>query len=112
AIQPLLQKKYPGATAEQLNDARAYVYGGVIMPDMGYYPFGNKFFTDLVHYVRSGDFIVALLTEAQELNEYAFGVGALCHYNADRYGHLIGVNRSVPLIYPDMKTKYGDVVTY
>ena len=52
AIQPLLLKKYPGATPDELNDARAYVYGGAIMPDMGYYPFGNKFFTDLVHYVR------------------------------------------------------------
>ena len=112
SIQPLLLKKYPGATADELNDARAYVYGGAIMPDMGYYPFGNKFFTDLVHYVRSGDFVTALLEESQDLNEYAFAVGALCHYNADKYGHMIGVNRSAPLIYPDVKEKYGDVVTY
>src|ERR1041385_3974119 len=112
SIQPLLLKKYPRATQDDLNDARAYVYGGAIMPDMGYYPFGNKFFTNLVHYVRSGDFVTALLDESQDLNEYAFAVGALCHYNADKYGHSIGVNRSAPLIYPDIKAKYGDVVTY
>ena len=112
AIQPMLLKKYPDATDQQLNDARAYVYGGAIMPDMGYYPFGNKFFTDLVHYVRSGDFIIALFDQAQDLNEYAFAVGALCHYNADRYGHSIGVNCSAPLIYPDVRAKYGDIVTY
>jgi hypothetical protein len=112
AIEPLLKIKYPDSTDEALNNARAYAYGGAIIPDMGYYPFGSVFFTDLVHYVRSGDFVNALLDEASDINEYAFAIGALCHYNADRYGHSIGINRSAPLIYPEIKLKYGNVVTY
>src|ERR1044071_2029144 len=112
AIQPLLQKKFPDATDEALKDARAYAYGGAIIPDMGYYPFGSVLFTNLIHYVRSGDFIDTLFSEAEDLNEYAFAVGVLCHYNADSYGHALGVNVAVPLVYPDMKAKYGSVVTY
>jgi hypothetical protein len=112
SIQPLLKAKYPGATDDQLKQARAYAYGGAVAPDMGYFPFGSIFFTNLVHYVRSGDFVNALLTEATDLNEYAFALGALCHYYADNYGHPLGTNRCVPLVYPKVKEKYGDVVTY
>ena len=79
---------------------------------MGYYPFGSKFFSDLVHYVRSGDFVVNLIGEAQNLNEYAFALGALAHYAADTQGHAIAVNRSVPIEYPKLARKYGKVVTY
>ena len=112
SIQPLLKAKYPGATDDQLKQARAYAYGGAVAPDMGYFPFGSLFFTNLVHYVRSGDFVNALLSEATDLNEYAFALGALCHYYADNYGHPLGTNRCVPLVYPKMKEKYGNMVTY
>jgi hypothetical protein len=112
SIQPVLSKKFPGSTDDQFKDAYAYVYGGAIMPDMGYYPFGTPFFTNLVHYVRSGDFVTNLLNEAKDMNEYAFALGALCHYYADIYGHSIGVNLSVPLVYPKMKEKFGDTVYY
>ncbi|WP_165864930.1 zinc dependent phospholipase C family protein [Rufibacter latericius] len=112
SLVPLLRKKYPKATPEELRKAHAHAYGGAIIQDMGYYPFGNTFFTDLTHYVRSGDFIVALLEEAQTINEYAFGLGALAHYYADNYGHPIGTNRSVPLVYPEMKAQFGPSVTY
>ena len=111
-IQPLLLKKYPGATEDQLKEAHAYAYGGAIVPDMGYYPFGSKLFTNLVHYVRTGDFVNALLDESEDINEYAFALGVLCHYNADKYGHPIGTNHCVPLVYPKDKDKYGLVVTY
>ncbi|MGZ3859840.1 MAG: zinc dependent phospholipase C family protein [Flavisolibacter sp.] len=109
---PLLHKKYPEATPEQLKDAKAYAYGGAVAPDMGYFPYGSKLFTNLVHYVRSGSFVESLFAEAHNLNEYAFALGALCHYMADRYGHPLGTNRSVPLEYPKMKQKFGEVVTY
>jgi hypothetical protein len=82
------------------------------MADMGYMPFGNTFFTDLVHYVRSGDFVEALIKDAQNLNEYAFSLGALSHYMADKYGHSLSTNRNVPLVYPKLKKKFGNVVTY
>jgi len=111
-VVPLLKQKFPAATEEELKNAHAYAYGGCVMPDLGYYPFGSKLFTNLVHYVRSGDFIENLFKEAANINEYAFALGALCHYYADQYGHSVGVNRSVPLIYPEMKTKFGDTVTY
>ena len=60
-IKPLLLQKYPGTSAEDLRVAHAYAYGGCLIQDMGYYPFGNRFFSDLAHYVRSGDFVAALL---------------------------------------------------
>src|SRR5215475_14329023 len=112
SIQPLLTQRFPRANTQQLRTARAYTYGGCIIQDMGYYPFGSRFFTDLVHYVRSGDFVINLLREAQDLNEYAFALGALAHYAADTEGHLIGINRSVPLVYPKLQQKFGSVVTY
>jgi hypothetical protein len=112
SIKPLLLKRFPQATDDQLHEAHAYTYGGAIIQDMGYYPFGSKFFTDLVHYVRSGDFVEALLSEAKDLNEYAFALGALAHYAADNDGHSIGVNRSVPVLYPKLRARYGNEVTY
>ncbi|MCO5936379.1 zinc dependent phospholipase C family protein [Mucilaginibacter sp. RB4R14] len=109
---PLLKEKYPGITREEILMAHSYTYGGSIMADMGYMPFGNVFFTDLVHYVRSGDFIKALLADARNLNEYAFALGALSHYMSDKYGHSMSTNLNVPIIYPKLKKKFGNVVTY
>src|ERR1700676_1706133 len=111
-IRPLLLKRFPGATGEQIKEAHGYAYGGAIIQDMGYYPHGSFFFSDLAHYVRSGDFILALLRDSKDLNGYAFALGALAHYAADSEGHPIGTNRAVPLLYPKLKQKYGDSVTY
>jgi hypothetical protein len=111
-IRPLLLKRFPGATVEEIKEAHGYAYGGVIIQDMGYYPHGNHFFSDLTHYVRSGDFVLALLRDAQDLDGYAFALGALGHYAADNDGHRIGTNRAVPALYPKLKKKYGDSVTY
>jgi hypothetical protein len=111
-LKPLLLARFPGSTNDQLRDAHAHAYGGAIIQDMGYYPFGSKFFSDLTHYVRSGDFIVALVRDSQDLNEYAFALGALAHYAADNQGHPIGVNPAEPLIYPKVARKFGRVVTY
>jgi hypothetical protein len=112
AIEPLLLKRFPGASEEQLRQARAHAYGGAIIQDMGYYPFGSKLFTDLTHYVRSGDFIEALIAESRDLDEYAFSLGALAHYAADNLGHSMGTNRAVPLVYPKLNAKYGNEITY
>jgi hypothetical protein len=112
AIKPALLKRFPDATRDQLKDAHAYAYGGCIIQDLGYYPFGNKFFSDLVHYVRSADFVQALLDESHDLNEYAFALGAVAHYGADIEGHSIAVNRAVPLLFPKLRRKFGDEVTY
>jgi hypothetical protein len=109
---PYLKHKYPKATDEELEKSRAFAYGGAVSPDMGYYPFGSALFTNLVHYVRSGDFVQAVLDEADNLNEQAFALGVLCHYMADTYGHPLGTNRSVPIVYPEIGKKYGEVVTY
>ena len=111
-IKPLLLKKYPQASEEDLSRAQAYAYGGSIIQDLGYYPLGSPFFSDLTHYVRSGDFIQALLRDSQDLYEYAFAIGALAHYAADTEGHRIGTNRAVPVLYPGLARKYGDTVTY
>lgn len=111
-IRPLLLQKFPNTTPEQLKEAHGYAYGGAIIQDMGYYPHGNHLFSDLTHYVRSGDFIQALLRDSKTIDEYAFALGALSHYAADNEGHKIGVNRSVPVLYPKLDKKYGDVVVY
>ena len=89
-IQPLLTKRFPDASEEDLRKAHAFAYGGSLIQDMGYYPFGNKFFSDLTHYVRSGDFIVNLIDESSDLNEYAFALGALAHYSADNMDSRAG----------------------
>lgn len=114
-LRPLLLARFPNATDDQLREAHAYAYGGAIIQDMGYYPFGSKFFSDLVHYARSGDFVLALLNDAresQDINDYAFALGALAHYAADNLGHPVAVNRTVPLVYPQLRAKFGPEVTY
>jgi hypothetical protein len=111
-IKPLLLARFRTATEEQFKEARAYAYGGAIIQDMGYYPFGSKFFSNLAHYTRSGDFVTALLRDAQDLNEYAFALGALAHYAADNEGHPAAVNRAVPLLYPKLRAKFGSNITY
>jgi hypothetical protein len=110
-IKPLLQEKFPAATEDDLHKAHAYAYGGCLIQDMGYYPFGNKMFSDLVHYVRSGDFVEALINESTDINEYAFALGALAHYAADIAGHP-AVNAAVAIEFPKLRAKYGPVVTY
>ena len=112
SIKPLLLKKFPNATKEQLKEAHSYAYGGSLMTDIGYSPFGSAYFTNLIHYVRTGDFVENLLSEAQNLDEYAYALGSLCHYMADVYGHSIGTNHVVPMVYPKVGAKYGKVVTY
>jgi hypothetical protein len=112
SLQKLLLKRFPNATPEELEQAHAYAYGGCIIQDMGYYPFSSRLFSDLTHYVRSGDFITALIRESQDLNEYAFALGALEHYAADTEGHRLATNRAVPILYPELRRKYGSDVTY
>jgi hypothetical protein len=111
-LRDLLVQRFPDATQEQLKEAHAYAYGGAIIQDLGYYPHGSHFFSDLTHYCRSGDFILALLRDSKDLNGYAFALGALSHYAADNDGHAIGTNPSVPILYPKLEKKYGKVVTY
>ena len=111
-IKPLLLKRFPASSKDDLARAHGYAYGGSIIQDLGYYPFGSKFYSDLTHYVRSGDFILNLIRESQDLDEYAFALGALSHYAADNNGHRMATNVSVPLLYPSLRAKFGKSVTY
>ena len=110
-IEPILLARYPATTPEQLKMAHAYAYGGCLVQDMGYYPGGNKLFSDLVHYVRSGDFVAELIRQARDVNELAFALGALAHYSSDITGHPT-INRAVALEFPKLGKKYGNQVTY
>jgi len=112
AIVPLLQSKYPNLTPAQLDVARSYAYGGCAIQDIGYYPFGDEFFSDLTHYVRTGDFVLALFRNAHNANELAFAVGALTHYVGDSLGHSEATNRAVALQFPKLAARYGDSVNY
>jgi Zinc dependent phospholipase C len=110
-ILPLLKKRFPAASDDDLKKAHAFAYGGSLAQDMGYYPFGSKFFSDLTHYVRSGDFVANLLHESSNLNEYAFALGTLAHYSADNCGHPT-INQAVAIEFPKLGGKYGSAVTY
>ena len=110
-IRPLLLQRYPGLTEDQIKEAHAYAYGGAVIQDLGYYPFGSTEFSQLVHYVRSGDFVRELLLESQDVNEYAFALGALSHYASDIAGHP-AVNEAVAIEYPKLRAKFGNSVRY
>jgi len=110
-IRPLLLKKYPGLTEDEIKEAHAYAYGGAVIQDLGYYPFGSVEFSELAHYVRSGDFVLELVRQSGDANEYAFALGALAHYASDITGHPT-VNQAVAIEYPKLRSKYGNSVTY
>lgn len=112
SIVPLLLSQYPTLTPAELEQARAYAYGGCVIQDIGYYPFGDPRFSNLTHYVRSGDFVVNLFRNAHNANELAFAVGALSHYVGDSVGHSTATNLAVPLDFPRLRKKYGLVVSY
>ncbi|MBV9612238.1 MAG: zinc dependent phospholipase C family protein [Acidobacteriaceae bacterium] len=111
-IKPLLLARYPSTTPEELKKAHGFAYGGAIIQDLGYYPHGSEQFSDLTHYVRTGDFILALLKESQDVNELAFALGALSHYVSDLDGHRFATNVGEPLLYPKLQRKFGNVITY
>jgi hypothetical protein len=111
AIRPLLLKRFPELTQEQITEAHAYAYGGAVIQDLGYYPFGSREFSDLVHYARSGDFVRELILESRDANEYSFALGALAHYASDIAGHP-SVNQSVAIEYPKLRAKFGNSVRY
>ena len=111
-ITPLLKRRFPATPDSVLKTAHSYAYGGSMVADMGYLPGGSTYFSDLLHYVRSGDFVNNLINQAQNVNELAFALGALSHYRADEYGHSRATNRTVPLVYEDLQEKYGNVIAY
>ena len=110
-LRPMLLQRFPQATPDELKHAHAFAYGGSMVQDMGYYPFGKKYFSDLLHYVRTGDFVTALLQESTDINEYAFALGALAHYSSDNMGHPT-INQVVAIEFPKLKARYGTEVTY
>ena len=112
ALVPALQRRYPNGTDEEMAAAKAYAYGGAIIQDMGYYPFGNVLFTNLTHYVRSGDFVRNLIDQSRNRNDYAFALGALAHYAADVSGHAEGTNPAMASVYPELAAKFGPSITY
>ena len=112
SVRPMLLARFPGATEEQLREAHAYAYGGASIQDMGYYPFGKEFFSNLTHYVRTGDFIAWLFRNSRTIDEYAFAIGALSHYVGDSIGHSEVINPATAVEFPKLRHKFGNVVTY
>ncbi|HEX5234366.1 MAG TPA: zinc dependent phospholipase C family protein [Silvibacterium sp.] len=111
-IRPTLLSRYPNATPAQLKEAHAFAYGGCVIQDQGYYPFGHPLESDLTHYVRTGDFVAALIHDSRNINELAFALGALSHYVGDTIGHPEAVNTSTAVEFPKLEKKYGPSVTY
>ena len=112
SIQPLLLRRYPNLTPAQLRDAHAYAYGGCVIQDLGYYPLGKPSFSNLLHYVRTGDFIRALFRDSKDANDVAFSIGALSHYLGDTLGHPEAINLAVGKSFPELAVKYGPNVNY
>src|SRR5512146_1575720 len=112
SIVPLLLSHYPNLTQAQLEEARAFAYGGCVIQDIGYYPSGDRAFSNLTHYVRSGDFVVNLFRNANNADELAFAIGALSHYIGDSIGHPYATNIAVPVEFPSLAEKYGKSVSY
>lgn len=112
SIEPLLLSRFPSATKAQLQKAHAFAYGGSAIQDMGYYPFGKQFFSDLTHYVRSGDFVASLFRNARTVDEYAFAIGALSHYLGDSIGHATVINEATAVEFKKLRRRYGPIVTY
>jgi hypothetical protein len=110
-IRPILLKRFPKMTEDEIRESRSYAYGGAVIQDLGYYPFGSREFSNLVHYARSGDFVLELMKESKDANEYAFALGALAHYTADTMGHPT-VNHAVAILNPKLKAKFGDSITF
>ncbi len=111
-LKPILLVRFPNSTRKELKEAHGYAYGGAIIQDLGYYPHGSKEFSDLTHYVRTGDFILALIGESRTLDEFAFALGALSHYLSDVEVHRFATNVGEPLLYPRLQRRYGSVITY
>ena len=111
-LKSVLLSRYPKATPGELKEAHAFAYGGSIIQDLGYYPHGSKEFSNLTHYLRTGDFVRALISESQGLNEFAFALGALSHYVADNDVHRFATNPGEAMLYPKLRRKFGDIVTY
>src|SRR5258707_12325139 len=107
-IKPAIRKRFPSATEEEIDRGQAYAYGGAIIQDLGYYPYGNPFFSDLTHYVRSGDFVMALLRDSQDIYEYSFALGAMAHYTASNNGHRTTTNRAGRGLYPKLRKNLGN----
>jgi len=110
-MKPLLMARFPDATPDDLAKAHAYAYGGSVIQDVGYYPFGSHQFSDMTHYVRTGDFVKAMLDDSETLDEYAFALGAISHYVSDINGHPY-INLSVGIEYPKLARRYGPAVPY
>jgi zinc dependent phospholipase C len=111
-IRPALLARFPRTSEAALREARAHAYGGAVIQDLGYFPFGSHFFTNLLHYVKTGELVERMVKDAQDVDELAFAIGALCHYASDAEGHSIAVNRALPMMYPKLRAKYGDSVPY
>ena len=109
---PMIRKRFPNVTDQELSDDRSYARAGSHLPDLGYFPFGSREFTDLLHYVRTGDFVNRLIAEANTPEEYAFALGVMAHYEGDTVGHPLATNLAVPIIFPKLQEQYGDTVTY
>jgi hypothetical protein len=67
---------------------------GAFGPDLGYFPGGYRFLSDLAHLVRSGELTRALVSSARTPLERAFAWGWVTHVLADQSVHPL-VSRGV-----------------
>src|SRR3954452_3286681 len=59
-----------------------------------------------------GTSFFSLINEAKDLNEFAFALGALSHYVSDSDVHRFATNPGEAMLYPKLKRRFGNVVTY
>ena len=102
------QRRFPQRRPTILLRARSFAYGGSVIQDLGYYPFGSRFFSNLLHYVRSGDFVEALFATRGTSTNYAFALGALAHYANDNHGASGGGESLGAAGLSEARHKFGD----
>jgi hypothetical protein len=90
--------------------ARAAFFAGALAPDMGYCPGGDRFTSDLAHYIRTGELTRSLAGSARDGTTAAFARGWATHVLADALihplinraaGELVGGRPSGPLTIAD-----------
>ena len=112
SIVPLLLSRYPNLTPAQLDEARAYAYGGCVIQDIGYYPLGDVSFSNLTHYVRSGDFVLNLFRNANNADELAFASWRSFSLHRRLGRPSQATNNAVPIEFPKLRAKYGALSNY
>ena len=113
SIVPLLLSRYPNLTPAQLDEARAYAYGGCVIQDIGYYPFGDAVFLQ-PHPLHALAAILSSTSSAMQRMPTSWPSPSARSptTSATPSATPQATNRAVPVEFPKLGAQYGPVVNY